>query len=397
MTLELRQKRVHRRLPIKATTIRHQATSINFVMEQHVGHRTFYQNMRKVVERDHNIKPNWVEVTYREESSPLNQIQMLSDNLRGAFFGTRQVRRGLARSPKDVSFYFTQVPALLGGRIASNAPYVLSTDITPKQFNDWSVAYNHPVSSLPLVERYKHLRNQRCFHAAAKIVAWSDWVADSLMKDYGVPREKIAIIPPGVDLQQWKPLNTEKTGRFNILFVGADFHRKRGDMVIDAFRRLPRDKFQLHIVTRSTVESEPGITVHNNLQPNTPELIRLFQQSDVLVHPSQAEAYGLVAIEAAATGVPAIVSKLGGLQSTVTHGKTGFLVAPDDVDSIYRKLVWLADDRTRQRKMANAARKKAEVKHSAARNIGSILEILQEVAARAHQQAPITRAIPLQS
>ena len=78
-------------------------------------------------------------------------------------------------------------------------PTVVSLDATPVNFDRVGSAYSHSVSN-PAFEAAKRAVNRRTFGAAAGIVTWCRWAADSLREDYGVPGEKIRVIPPGVDV-----------------------------------------------------------------------------------------------------------------------------------------------------------------------------------------------------
>jgi len=88
---------------------------------------------------------------------------------------------------------------------------------------------------------------------------------------------------------------------------------------------------------------------------------RLYQQADVCVVPSiWEEPFGLVAVEAMASGRPVCASRVGGLQDIVVHGETGFLCAPGDSAELARRLAQLLDDDGLRRRMGDAGRRRAE-------------------------------------
>jgi glycosyltransferase involved in cell wall biosynthesis len=88
------------------------------------------------------------------------------------------------------------------------------------------------------------------------------------------------------------------------------------------------------------------------------ELPDVYRSSDVLVLSSTArsEAFGLVLLEAGASGIPVIASDLPGVRSVVVDGETGFLVPPGDVATLANRLGVLAHDRDRARRMGTAGR-----------------------------------------
>jgi phosphatidylinositol alpha-1,6-mannosyltransferase len=73
----------------------------------------------------------------------------------------------------------------------------------------------------------------------------------------------------------------------------------------------------------------------------------------------EAEGFGIVFLEAAACGVPAVAGRSGGSHEAVADGETGFVVAPDDVDAVGRAIDTLLSDRALHDRMSVAARRRA--------------------------------------
>ena len=80
-----------------------------------------------------------------------------------------------------------------------------------------------------------------------------------------------------------------------------------------------------------------------------------YRAADACIVPSRSESFGLVALEAAACGVPVVASAVGGLTELVDHGRTGYLVAADDVGAFAHYLGELLEDRALSRLMGAAA------------------------------------------
>ncbi len=79
------------------------------------------------------------------------------------------------------------------------------------------------------------------------------------------------------------------------------------------------------------------------IPPQRHELLSSFYRAaDCSIVPSMSESFGLVALEAAACGTPVIASAVGGLTSLVSHGVTGYLVEPRDVDGFadHVEMLW---------------------------------------------------------
>jgi glycosyltransferase involved in cell wall biosynthesis len=374
-------------------------------MEQHLGHRTFYQNLRRFVDQQAAassgaaaFSPHWVEVSYVQPGGFYERLRFLPASLRGALRGRAQVRAGLRESPAvvdatTVAFFNTQAPAVLGGGATRRQPYAISTDITPIQYDRMSQHYGHVADRAGPLRAYKHWVNCRVFGGAAAVLPWSTWVRQSLIADYDVSSSRIEVIPPGVDLELWQPGASRAalapahagTAPLRILFVGGDMHRKGGDVLLQAYQSLRAAglaaAFELHLVTRSPAPSGDGIVAHHGLRPNTPELIAVFRASDVFVLPTEAEAFGIAAVEAAAAGLPAIVTEVGGLTDVVAEGETGYFIRPGDVQTLVARLRLLATDPNLRVRLGRAARARAEARFDARKNAARIVEILRAAAA----------------
>ncbi len=355
-------------------------THIKFVMEQHADMHAFYQNMRSVVDEDSSLTPDWVEVPYTQSKEFTQRLSQKANHVVGTGYGLKQVRQGLARKRADVTFYCTQVPALLAGRAVKRTPYVICTDMTPLQRDRWASEFGHLVGGHPMLEQYKFTRNRDCFQQASSVIAWSTWAAESLMNDYHVDPSRIEVVSPGVDLERWQPAAEKSSAIFNILAVGSDFERKGGNGLLEAFRQLPHDRFRLHIVTQDAIAEQHGVTVYRDLAPNSPELVALYQKAHAYVHPARVEAYGLAAVEAAACGLPVIASRVGGLRSVVDDGESGYLLDTFDANEMSQALLELEQDGAKRQAMARAARMRAERFFDASSNVQRVLAALQTAA-----------------
>ena len=88
------------------------------------------------------------------------------------------------------------------------------------------------------------------------------------------------------------------------------------------------------------------------------EVVHYLHKMDIFVVPSisKSETFGVAAIEASACGLPVIASNIGGLPEVVIDGKTGFLVAPENIDDLTEKLLILINDKMMRQKMGEEGR-----------------------------------------
>ncbi|MES3035111.1 MAG: glycosyltransferase family 4 protein [Gemmatimonadota bacterium] len=343
-----------------AAPVTERALRVLFVMEQHLGHRTYCDNLRASIGNDPAIDASWIDVAYAPMTGVLERLPM-PGALRGRLRGRAEVRQALASIPHDVAFFNTHVPALMGGVMTRRTPYVISTDITPCQYDAMGVHYGRGSKLGGPVAWLRHRQHAETLRGAAAVLPWSSWVAKSMVADYGVRREQVHVVPPGVDLAIWRPAERVRDAHspVKLLFVGGDFERKGGPLLLDAFRTLPAGSAELHLVTRSAVTPSAGVFVHHGMTPNQPELIDLFRDCDVFVLPTVAEAFGIVAVEASACGMPVVGTAVGGLTDVIVDGETGFLMPSGDGEVLAARLQQLVADATLRARLGAATRARA--------------------------------------
>jgi glycosyltransferase involved in cell wall biosynthesis len=212
--------------------------------------------------------------------------------------------------------------------------------------------------------------------------AWSRWAADSLRRS-GIDDERIRVLPPGVDLEAWRPrpeLRPERADALRLLFVGGDFARKGGRTLLEVFRARLGGRCELDIVTRDAVPPTPGVRVHI-AEPNSDALRRLYARADLFVLPTRAEFFGLATVEALATGLPAIVGDVGAAREIVDDGETGWVIEPTAA-ALASALERALASRERLPAMGRRARSVAEQRFDGTRNDSLIVEMLCRLAAK---------------
>ena len=192
--------------------------------------------------------------------------------------------------------------------------------------------------------------------AEAEIIQCSDAICVSCAEEeeqfrrlYGDPHGRIEIVAPGVEHAFFTPgdqagarkaINVDPDIPF-VLFVGRIQSLKGPDVAIRALAALGRPDAQLAIVGGSSgsngdVQSSEAhalvdeLGLHDQVQFIEPKphhiLSTWYRAADIVLVPSRSESFGLVALEAAACGVPVVASAVGGLVSLVDDGETGYLI-----------------------------------------------------------------------
>ncbi|MEP0885296.1 glycosyltransferase family 4 protein [Microcoleus sp. FACHB-SPT15] len=319
-----------------------------------------------------------------------NRIPVIRNNwsLKCSLRARDAIEAAVRVQPLDALFLHTQTIALFAIPLMRHIPTVISLDATPINYDTIGAGYNHKVGGNGLLERGKFLWNQNTFNAATGLVTFCQWAKDSLVADYSVPAEKVTVIPPGVDMEEWhfgrgKAAHQNTTsGKVRLLFVGGDFDRKGGRTLIEAFRSGLMQNCTLDIVTKDTsVQDElagmDGVQVHCNLAANSTPLKELFAKADIFVFPTQADCLPHVVLEAMAAGLPIIATDVGALREQVEDGVNGLIVPPSDAGAVIAAVRALCGDETTRGRMAAASRRIAEERFDARRNYNAVLDLMK--------------------
>jgi phosphatidylinositol alpha-1,6-mannosyltransferase len=267
----------------------------------------------------------------------------------------------------DVIFLDPMLPlGRIGPRLRS-APYV-------------AVTHGAEITVPAAVPGLRHL-GRRVLLGAAAVVAAGGYPARQATRVAGRALSGI-VVPPGVDGERFRPLDPDERRESRVAF-GLDpdrplvlglsrlVPRKGFDVVIDAVTGL-RD-VQLALagawrdlgrLERRAIRSGADVTFLGRVPDD--ELPRLYGCADAFAMCCrerwaglEAEGFGIVFLEAAASAVPSVAGHSGGADEAVVDGETGYVVAPRDVTTVRSALDALCHDPVRQSEMGRAARARA--------------------------------------
>jgi glycosyltransferase involved in cell wall biosynthesis len=242
--------------------------------------------------------------------------------------------------------------------LAPATPYVTLEDMTLRQG-----AATHPVFSRMSARGIAgwERRRGRVYAGARTCCAASHWTADSLVEDYRVPSSRVAVAGFGANHLVASAERVWERPRF--LFVGVDWQRKGGPQLLRAFARL-RERFPeatLDLVGGHPRVDQDGVVAHGELSRSRREdremLADLFARATCLTVPSLIEPFGIVYVEAGSSGIPSIVSAVGGGRDVIGE-QGGVVVAPGDEDALLSAMVELSQPAT-ARRMGEAAQRRA--------------------------------------
>lgn len=302
-----------------------------FVGSTYAGHATRFANMERHVREDSRLQAEFVRVTGWKEGGAVERLTFIPPGARGRMRATFEAAT-FARVPRP-DVVWTSASEVLTPYLWAQAgrwrrPLVLDLDATRDQLEKMAPYYKNRPPKSGAVDALARKRERLLWSRVSLFTPWSNWAADGL-RGAGVAEERICVIPPGVDLDLWHPSRrTSPVDRpIRLLFVGGDFGRKGGDMLLDVMRSPLGAEFELDIVTRGQPGGAPNTRVHH-FEANSTGLRELYARADVFVMPSKAECFGLATIEAMAAGLPVIVSDTGGARDIVVPHVTGWLIRP---------------------------------------------------------------------
>jgi phosphatidylinositol alpha-1,6-mannosyltransferase len=222
------------------------------------------------------------------------------------------------------------------------------------------------------------------YRRADRVIANSEFTHDRLL-ELGVDPARILIIHPGVDLQRFHPGQPSAdlrqglgldAGQQLILSVGRLSRRKGFDQVIRALPALAEAGRDVHYAVIGIGEDreyllslarEQGVAerVHLLGHVEPADLPRWYCAAELLAMPNReidgdTEGFGMVFVEAAACGTPALAGQAGGTGAAVLDGETGLRVDGADPQAVAAALLRLLGDEPLRRRLSEAGRRRAE-------------------------------------
>lgn len=201
-----------------------------------------------------------------------------------------------------------------------------------------------------VLKGFKGWLKNKLIARAERIIVASRATSELVQMQAPFMREKITVIPNGIDIRAFTAesqlANRNEFRRVcfgtlpneKIVLCVAELHERKGQKyLIEAMREVIKEFPSAKLVLigdgpeRRLYEKLGGALGDRIFMPGRrKEIARIMAASDIFVLPSRREAFGLVLLEAAATGLPIIASRTGGIPEIIENGKTGLLVEPEN-------------------------------------------------------------------
>jgi len=228
-------------------------------------------------------------------------------------------------------------------------------------------------------------------HKFKKIIAISEMVKNNIIEHYEVNEKDIFVIYNGVDLEKFHPKNKKlyreelrnlygiNEDEIVLLFVGSGFERKGLKFLIKSVENIKKPLTVL-VVGKGNKKKYAKMCKNQRIIFCGPqkEIYKYYASADIFVFPTIYEPFGNVHLEALASGLPVITTKLSGASEIISHGINGFVVdTPENIDKISEYICLLMNEQVRT-KISEEARKLAE-KFSFEKYIKSIIDLYKSI------------------
>ncbi len=207
------------------------------------------------------------------------------------------------------------------------------------------------------------------------VTAVSEFLRQETVAHFHMPADSIRVVPNFVDLERYNrsryPCHRSsfaEEGERIVIHISNFRPVKRVEDVVRVFSRIARAlPARLLLVgdgpdraRAELVAEEEGIASRVFFLGKQESVAELLACADLLVLPSETEAFGLAALEAMACGVPVVTTRVGGVPEVVEHGEVGFLAPVGAVDEMAEYGLEILSDRTKWQSYSAAARAAAE-------------------------------------
>lgn len=214
-----------------------------------------------------------------------------------------------------------------------------------------------------------------------RIIAFSPHERDAMVRLYAADASKVSLVPCGVDLSVFRPLDQKTVrnrlglnGEKILLYVGRVEPLKGLDLLVETAAQMDsEDGVRMMVVGADAnggqeMDRVKQLAKERNLEDQIDfvgqvdhlELPLYYNAADVCVVPSYYESFGLVALESMACGTPVVATRVGGLSTIIQHGRTGYLKPWRCPDAFANSVEMLISSDSLQQSMGEAARQRAE-------------------------------------
>lgn len=283
----------------------------------------------------------------------------------GKYFSYR-----LSKEQKVIDFVFAGSSVFETIHLKTDSNVVIISDASLHAVIDYYEAYNK------ISPKEKDLALNNELVAIEKCYAYvcsSEWGVDPIRRIKPDLSDKIFSIPFGANIEE-EPTDLEvhqaiseriQLDDIHLFFLGVDWQRKGGDIVLDTFQKLKREGLMVSLTICGCIPpvqiNDPNIVVipflNKSETSDRQKLYSLFKKATLFFLPTQKECYGIVFAEASAFGLPVISHDTGGVSTVVRNGENGYILShSSESDAYAEKIKDIVSDKAEYRRLCVSSR-----------------------------------------
>jgi glycosyltransferase involved in cell wall biosynthesis len=230
------------------------------------------------------------------------------------------------------------------------------------------------------------VRRMREEYDAADAIVVPSVAARQSFLDRGLSPEKVRLVPFGVRVEEFSSGKAaRRDGPFRLLYVGRLELLKGLHYLLEAWTSRPVGEPELWLV--GPVLPELASILARHARPDVkvlgevprPEVAQYYRQVDAVVFPSLCDGFGIVILEAMASGLPVLTTSHTGGPDVIDEGETGFVVPIRDVTALADRMAWLMAHRGDLPEMGRAARARVLAKFTLAQYGARLVDTYQGI------------------
>ncbi|MEL6495659.1 MAG: glycosyltransferase family 4 protein [Cyanobacteria bacterium J06623_7] len=207
--------------------------------------------------------------------------------------------------------------------------------------------------------------HKQILNAQTSVLGLTSSVVNQIAQDYDLPHSKLKKVklPFSGDLNLFKPGASNLEQEVRLLFVGGDFERKGGDVLLDWFKQHQRPGLKLTMMTNHPIKDIPGVTQASNIKYGQKEHTEMFGSHDIFVLPTNCDSYPSVLGEAACAGLAILTTKNAlGAGEVIAQGENGYIC--DSQGELLEKLAVMIEDKASIEQMKRKSRQLMEQEYA---------------------------------
>jgi len=271
----------------------------------------------------------------------------------------------------DEVYISTPGPVGMTGLLASKLLHVKSTSIYHTDFTKEVAEIAGNESLTGVVESYTHW-----FFDSCSVVKATSPEYQEILADRGIDSSKIGVFNRGIDANKFTPRKERPDVPFTMTFAGRVSKDKNMNLLFRIYEEITIKHGNIRLIiagdgpymdeVKRWAADKKNVKITGELKYD--HMADVYRESDLFVFPSNTDTFGMVVLEAQASGVPAVVSDMGGPCGIVSDGMTAKVVEADNlekwVDAVSGFIEMFNNERERYDAFRRASRERVMIKYN---------------------------------